>query len=162
MPLERIGEGVRRDLVANEAARKRIAHALDLVQVLRLQAKVEVRPRPLGGVVAGQLSATVVQTCGVSLEAFETEVTAKFEAPYTTAPLSDPDPREELGLADLDQPDFIKDGVIDLGQYVVEHLALELDPFPRKPGVTFEPPAAEKEPGAFDKLAQLHLKPAND
>jgi hypothetical protein len=40
---------------------------------------------------------------------------------------------------------------------VVEHLALELDPFPRKPGVTFDyaPPVEETSPfAALKKLTE--------
>ena len=42
---------------------------------------------------------------------------------------------------------------IDLAAYVVEHLALELDPFPRKPGAEFDyqPEAAEVSPFAVLK-----------
>jgi hypothetical protein len=45
---------------------------------------------------------------------------------------------------------------IDLAEYVVEHLALEIDPFPRKPGATFDyaPPAEETSPFAALKKLQ--------
>jgi uncharacterized metal-binding protein YceD (DUF177 family) len=99
----------------------------------------------------------VVQVCGVSLEPFETAIDAEFDVPFVTeAPEQTPDPEErELSLVDLEGPDVIDTGVIDLGAYVVEHLALELDPFPRKPGVEFEAPAEEKEPSPFAVLAAL-------
>jgi uncharacterized metal-binding protein YceD (DUF177 family) len=58
-------------------------------------------------------------------------------------------------LEDDDPPDEIEGGVVDLGAYVVEHLALALDPFPRKPGVEFEAPAQESEPSPFAALARL-------
>jgi uncharacterized metal-binding protein YceD (DUF177 family) len=55
----------------------------------------------------------------------------------------------------VDPPDLIEDGIIDLGGYVVEHLALELDPFPRKPGAEFTPPETDPEPSPFAVLARL-------
>ena len=33
---------------------------------------------------------------------------------------------------------MLEGDAIDLAAYVVEHLALEIDPFPRKPGVEFD------------------------
>ena len=44
---------------------------------------------------------------------------------------------------------------VDLAAYVAEHLALEIDPFARKPGAEFEyaPPADEASPfAALQKL----------
>ncbi len=42
----------------------------------------------------------------------------------------------ELDLADEDPPELIEDGRIDLGAVAAEFLALGLDPYPRKPGVS--------------------------
>ena len=42
-----------------------------------------------------------------------------------------------------------------LAAYVVEDLALAIDPFPRKPGVEFEAPDAPGEPSPFAVLAKL-------
>ena len=49
-----------------------------------------------------------------------------------------------------DPPDVLDGETIDLAGYVVEHLALEIDPFARKPGVEFEysDPAPEESPFA--------------
>ncbi|HQT52251.1 MAG TPA: DUF177 domain-containing protein, partial [Phenylobacterium sp.] len=37
-----------------------------------------------------------------------------------------------------DPPDVLADEEIDLSAYLIEQLALEIDPFPRKPGAVFE------------------------
>ena len=47
---------------------------------------------------------------------------------------------------------------VDLAAYVVEHLALEIDPWPRKPGVVFEAPEGPAEPSPFDVLRELKSK----
>ena len=39
--------------------------------------------------------------------------------------------------------------------HVIEHLALEIDPFPRKPDAVFEPPATEEETSPFAVLKGL-------
>ena len=58
-----------------------------------------------------------------------------------------------------DPPDLIDEDRFDLGAYVVEHLALEIDPFPRKPGVVFDAPAAEEPPSPFAVLRDFKPKP---
>ncbi len=61
----------------------------------------------------------------------------------------------EFSLADLDEPDVVENGQIDLGQYVIEALGDAYDPFARKPGVVFEEPEVEAEPSPFAVLAKL-------
>jgi uncharacterized metal-binding protein YceD (DUF177 family) len=62
----------------------------------------------------------------------------------------------ELDPDAADPPDVLEDDAIDLAAYVVEHLALEIDPFARKPGVEFEytPPDEEESPFAVLKKLQ--------
>jgi uncharacterized metal-binding protein YceD (DUF177 family) len=153
--LEDLGRGLERRLVADEAARTRIARVLGLEGLKVLEAEVEVRPGFEGGVVSGRIHAEVVYLCGVSLDPFESAIDADFEARFSTRAPEPTPAGEELGLAHLDTPDFVAEGVIDLGAYVVEHLALEIDPFPRKPGAVFEPPDVEAEPSPFAELAKL-------
>ncbi len=73
------------------------------------------------------------------------------------SPALSAEPEHELELdpeAD-DPPDEISDGVLPLGAYVLEDLSLAIDPFPRKPGVAFEPPPGPSEPSPFAVLARL-------
>jgi hypothetical protein len=52
--------------------------------------------------------------------------------------------------------------VIDVGDWLVEHLALEVEQFPRKPGAVFEPPVAVEVISPFAALAALKdPKPPN-
>ena len=46
--------------------------------------------------------------------------------------------------------------------YVVEHLALELDPFPRKPGAVFVQPPEPTEISPFAALKALNTKREDD
>jgi hypothetical protein len=70
----------------------------------------------------------------------------------------------DLSPTDLDPPDPIIGGVIDLGQVVAEQLVLALDPFPRAPGAAFDSPAdapaaeGTPTPGPFAALAALRQK----
>ena len=69
---------------------------------------------------------------------------------------------EQRGLPDEDEPDPIIDGKIDLGALAAEFFALGLDPYPRKPGATFEE-STESEPAdsPFSALAK-RAKPDSD
>ena len=53
------------------------------------------------------------------------------------------EPTSNAELREIDPPDEIVSGKIDLGAVMAEFLALGLDPHPRKPGVSFEAVAPE-------------------
>lgn len=154
--LDQIGDGVHRELVADEAARKRIARALDLESLERLEARVDLKPAVIGWRLTGALDASVVQACVVTLEPLPAEVSTRFSVDLIEAldaPASDA--ASEVEIENPDGPDEITDSGVDLAAYVVEHLFLALDPYPRKPGAVFEAPATEAEPSPFDVLKTL-------
>jgi uncharacterized metal-binding protein YceD (DUF177 family) len=152
---------VRRALQADEAARGRIAKALGLDALESLTAELKVSPWLDGVQVDGRWTARVRQTCGVTLEPFETDLHGELHLralPEGSAALGGAD--EGGGELDLDPegddpPDVLADDRIDLGAYVVEDLSLAIDPFPRKPGVAFEAPEQKGEPSPFAVLAKL-------
>lgn len=130
------------DLIPDEAERKAIARRLGLVSLPALTAQVTVRPWLDGAEIAGRFEAVVEQTCGVTLEPFEQPLGGDIElrvvpagSPHAPAPAT---PEVELDPDAPDPPDELAGEEIDLSEYLVEHLALEIDPFPRKPGATFE------------------------
>jgi hypothetical protein len=157
--LGELGSGpVRRRLEPDEAQRKAIARELDLVQLPKLEADLAVEPWFDGGRITGRWSARVVQTCGVTLERLESDLAGVIDlkvvpedsvhAPSVEAQLAyDPEADEP--------PDVLEGEAIDLAAYLVEHLALEIDPFPRKPDAEFAPPDMGPEPGPFDALKKL-------
>lgn len=151
----------RRTLEADEVTRAKLARELDLVELPALSAEVSLAPWLDGAEVRGDWRARVVQTCGITLEPFETALSGAFEV--KAVPASSPAAvQSEAGEAELDfdapdPPDVLEDDRIDLAAYVVEHLALEIDPFPRKPDAVFEAPEAEPEASPFAAL--LELKP---
>jgi uncharacterized metal-binding protein YceD (DUF177 family) len=153
-----VGRGITRRLEADAPVRARIARALDLQALDLLEADVEVTPDSEGFEVRGDLHAKVTQTCGLTLEPLPAEIRIRFSVrcrETDEAQAAEPLHEVEITLEDADPPDSIEGGAIDLGAYVVEYLALELDPFPRKPGAVFEPPPAEAEPSPFAVLAGL-------
>ena len=46
-------------------------------------------------------------------------------------------PDADVARGDDDQPEFLEGDEIDIGEVVAEHLGLNLDPYPRRPGVVF-------------------------
>lgn len=162
VPLSEVQRGgLRRTLAADEAARARIAKALGLESVERLEAEFKLSPWLDGAEIAGRWSARVGQVCGVTLEPFASDLEGEIRLkalPQGSAALGDAD--EAGGELDLDPqaddpPDVLEGDRIDLGAYVVEDLSLAIDPFPRKPGVEFQAPEPAGEPSPFAVLAKL-------
>lgn len=142
-----------------------LVERLGLVELKSLSAKLSLEPLAGGKVrVNGRLTAEVVQGCVVTLAPLEASVTDEFELTFGP-PDAEMDDGDEIELSwdSEDPPDPIIDGCIDLGEVVVEHLALALDPFPRAPGAAFEPPPEPENPPddrvkPFAVLATLRQK----
>lgn len=151
--LHHIGAGVQRRLTPDADARKRIARALDLQALDKFEVDINLVPTVSGWRLEGRVMADAVQTCGLTLEPLPVHIDRKFSVQMVEATEREADEDAEIDLElDDDSPDQIEDGRLDLGQYVVEQLALSLDPFPRKPGAVFEQP---KEPGEISPFAVL-------
>jgi hypothetical protein len=160
--LHELGRGpVQLRLAPDAAERARIAHDLGLESLPALSAELTVQPWLDGAQIRGRFHARVEQLCSLSLEAFTQDLDGEIEV-RAVPPGSPNAPGEgghelELDLDAPDPPDVLEGDVIDFAAYVVEHLALEIDPFPRKPGAAFDyaPPAEEESPFAVLK----NLKP---
>jgi uncharacterized metal-binding protein YceD (DUF177 family) len=142
--------------------RKAIAKQLDLVSLEALSAEVFLASWLDGAEVSGVLRARVVQTCSATADDFETPIDARFSLRVLPAN-SENAPQEESGdlASDAegdDPPDVLEGETIDVSGYVVEHLALELDPFPRKPGAVFVQPPEPVEISPFAALKGLKTK----
>lgn len=164
-------DGLEEHRVATEAERAALAGHLAIPACGSL--KVDYRIRPIGGgryTLKGRFTATITQVCGVTLEPFEDKVAEDFAVELW--------PDDQIGApsaaadhfdgSEPDDPEPIRDGVIDVGPVVREHLAMALDPYPRKPGAALdwagdEPaaaPAAEKV-NPFAVLARLKEPPGS-
>ncbi|KAB1075072.1 YceD family protein [Methylobacterium planeticum] len=100
--------------------------------------------------VTGTVEAIVTQVCTVSLEPFEAKVSEPVEVTFTNT-----DALAGTDAEDVDVPDPIVSGRIDFGTLTAEFLALGLDPYPRKPGIAFEPAQAGEDIRPFDALKRL-------
>ena len=84
--------------------------------------------------VSGHLNATLSQTCVVTLEPFETEISTEFQTLFDVG-ATETDENWDLDLQDDDPPEPIVDGLIDLGELIAQSLSLEINQHPRKPGL---------------------------
>lgn len=161
----RIGEigkgGLAFPIELNEEERNALATLLGVVTVNKLQAEVEVHLwRRNGARLEVKLEANLRQTCVVTLEDFDEDYSETFERSFAPAHDKIHAPRSDSELlleVDSDDPPEVLEGDrFDVGEVIVEHLALSLDPYPRKPGVNFgdhQEGAAPSSP--FDVLKQL-------
>ncbi len=145
-------------LDADEPARARVAALLDLPSLSRLVAEATVRPWLDGAEVHARWSADLRQTCSVSAEPFHNPLAGEFTVRAVPADSrAAPSPESEVSVDPdaEDPPDVLEGETLDVAGYVVEHLALALDPFARAPGAEWTPPSEPAEPSPFAKLAAL-------
>ncbi|CAN5317849.1 DUF177 domain-containing protein [soil metagenome] len=156
--LNEIGKGLERTLEPDAATRAKIAKTLDLASLDAFVAELSVRPTDNAGYrLSGRVTASAVQTCGITLEPLPVEIDQRFSVDLVEN-IEEPETDEVEVSIDDDAPDLIEDGRIDLGQYAVEQLALTLDPFPRKPGAEFVQPEEPAEISPFAVLKQFKPK----
>jgi uncharacterized metal-binding protein YceD (DUF177 family) len=162
--LSEVDRGViERRLQPDESQLAAIAKTIGVDQLKSLSAEVTVAPWLDGAEIRGDLRAEVRQTCGVTLEPIEQTISGVFKVRVVPAGSHNlPAEDAEIDLEADDPPDSLEGEEIDLAHYVVEHLALEIDPFPRKPGAVFEPPEAEEEASPFAVLRRLKQDDASN
>lgn len=145
-------------LEPDAAARAAIAQDLGLESLPALTAEVTIRPWLDGATLLGRFQARVEQISSISLDPFEQDLSATFEV--AVVPAGSPNVAEEAGETNFDPeapdpPDVLEGEVIDPSAYLVEHLALELDPFPRQPGEEFAFDAGDPDDSPFAALKAL-------
>jgi hypothetical protein len=144
-------------LTADEETRTSVARQAGVAGIRRLDAVFQLARTGRDSVrVTGEVSATVRQTCGVSLEPVDNEVNEPVDLAFAAGA-----PRAEAADPDIlidapEPPEPLIGGTVDLGAIATEFLILGIDPYPRKPEAVFEaPPAAAAGTGLFAALAAL-------
>lgn len=158
--LHELGRGAMTLTLEPDAAeRAKIAKDLGLQSLPSLKARLTLKPWMDGVEIAGRFDAVVEQICAVSLDSFEQPLSGEIE--LRAVPQGSPQaPDAAGGEVDYDPeapdpPDVLTGEAIDVAAYVVEHLALEIDPFARKPGVEFEYTSPDEEESPFAVLKKL-------
>jgi hypothetical protein len=105
----------------------------------------------------GQVVATGEQTCVVTLEPMENEVRESIDVIFAPGDAAEPAAGASEDAFGAEPPELLADGAADVGAIAAEFLLLGIDPYPRKPGAAFTPPAEQN--GAvvspFAALAKL-------
>ena len=146
-------------LVANEETRTSIARLACIPALPRLEAEFDVSLHGRNGLhVLGRISATVGQTCSITLEPMTSEVNEDIDLIYLSQPagaLASTSGREIEVLLEA-EPETLTDGRVDLGVLATEFLMLGIDPYPRKPGAAFDEAAVNDKPDSpFAALGRL-------
>lgn len=151
-------EGQTVTIEATSAERQALASFFELPAIAALTATLRLEPWGQGGArVSGAVHGALTQICVVSLEPFPATIDEAVDVRFAPRAALDSKPvaaKETVSLDDEDEPDPILEGKIDLGALAAEFFALGLDPYPRKPGATFEH-GAKSEPvdSPFSALA---------
>jgi len=136
--------GLSLDLAADAPIRDALAKAAGVDAMPRLSARFDVTRHGRNGLhVTGKVSATVRQTCVVTLEAMENEVEEVVDVTFVPDHERSGEPIREDELGAHEPPDALVGGTVDLGIVTTEFLILGIDPYPRKSGVVFTPPTSE-------------------
>jgi uncharacterized metal-binding protein YceD (DUF177 family) len=113
---------------------------VDALEMLKIHAEMQILST--GDVLANMsFSARLAQHCVVTLEPLKSDISYSFTTSYSDDADADwghgEEEFEDLD-ADIEPPEPLVNGKIDIGEACVEQLALEIDPFPRVQGATFE------------------------
>ena len=111
-------------------------------------------------------SADVVQACVVTLVPVRSHIEREFQRIYQVVNARSTGPvKRAIDLpSDVfkidEEPEVLSSPVLDIAAPVLEELALAIDPYPRAPGVAFQPPADDKgaKESPFAVLKQLKTK----
>jgi hypothetical protein len=142
VPLDAIGdEEIERRIEASAEERRALAERLDLLSLDRLVVELRLR-RPLGGNlirVTGRFEAEVTQACIVSLAPVHSTLAGDILLVYCLSPAGDTvDGTVEVDVELNDPPEAVGPEGLDLGEAVVQQLAVHLNPYPRAAAARLE------------------------
>lgn len=158
---------VAESLEASPEERAAVARRLGLLTLDRLTAELTVKN--VGGRlfrVEGDWDAAVRQACVVTLEPVPARLGGRLEASFTAdggGAGSGGEVVVDPNAPDADDPaEAVPAEGLDLGELVVQELAVSLDPYPRAPGAEvpaeYSPPEGEDGGGPFARLKALKVK----
>ncbi|MEO7364945.1 MAG: DUF177 domain-containing protein [Sphingomicrobium sp.] len=158
LTIDRIRDGERIDLVADDEERRAIAERLSLPSLGRLEAHACLARDGDKVRATGRVAAALEQRCVVTGDPVGTHLDEAFEIAFMPEPQVTSD--EELELRSEDCDVVFHDGTaIDLGTAIADTLALSLNPFPRSASAEAALREAgvmsEEEAGPFAVLANL-------
>lgn len=150
--------GLHVEIEAPAEVRAAIADIAGLRELPHLTGTFDLTKRGSRVSVAGAVSATVGQTCVVTLEPIENQIEEPVELVFASGPAAaglEANVRHR-GMRAEEPPELLSDGNLDLGIVATEFLMLGIDPYPRKAGAHFSAPEPSDDgPHPFAALAAL-------
>ncbi len=145
-------EGIVEARSATAEERALLARELDILSCETLTARLEIKPGPGRRYfrVGGAVEADVTQACVVTLDPVAAHVSEAFAVEFWPADATAAFPVAAGEVTRDVEP--MEQGLIDAGRLVFEHIAMALDPYPRKQGAEF----AWKDPKAAEAEAESH------
>lgn len=127
-------------LDASAAECAALARRFGVDDIANFTAHIVLTPFASGNKVAmkARFDADVRQACVVTLEPLTTHVTGELVAEFVPSAFIEHAGEVEFGAGEDDPPEPIVDGRIEVGELIAQQLGLEIDPFPRAPGVEFQ------------------------
>jgi uncharacterized metal-binding protein YceD (DUF177 family) len=146
------------EISADAETRAAVAEAAGLRDLTQLDASFDLIRLGDSVKVKGTVTARVGQTCVVTLEPIESEVSEDIDLLFSPPvdPLLDPEAARKSEKGEPPEP--LEDGNLDLGSIATEFLILGIDPYPRKPGAEFDLPKGRGEEPAHPFAALAALK----
>ncbi len=138
-------------IAPDESQTRTIVKRLAIDGLEGLEARITLR-RNTGNMVIhvqGIITAKAFQKCIITLAPLEIDIEAPFEAWYADSSQTlsftkakrerdiEKDNIEQPILDEAEDPEPVVDGRIDLGELVVQHLSLNIDPYPRAIGASY-------------------------
>jgi uncharacterized metal-binding protein YceD (DUF177 family) len=163
--LDRIHDGERIDLVADDSERQAIAERFGLQSLERLEAHATFTRKGDSVRAEGRIAAALNQSCVITGDPVPAHVDEAFEIAFLPEPqVARSEEEIEIDPAECDVV-FHDGSTIDLGSAVADTLALGLPAYPRSPGAEAALKEAgimaEAEASPFAALAQL-MKGSSD
>jgi uncharacterized metal-binding protein YceD (DUF177 family) len=157
--LDRIRDGERIDLCADEPERQAIAERLGFLSLERLEAHAVLQRDGTGVRARGRVRAALEQSCVATGQPVAEHVDEAFDLLFVPEPAGDSRDEEiELGAKDCDVV-FHDGGTIDIGAAIADTLALAVNPYPRsaEADLTLKDAGviSEEQAGPFAALAKL-------
>lgn len=129
-------------LKATDEECKLLAPQINVEQVASFTAELLIKQWRRGGVhIEGKFTAKLTQQCVISLDSFDTIIDEKIDQKFfasTKIPEFGEKKEVEMIDNDMDPPEALVDGQLNIFDYLAETLLLQLDPYPKKPDSQLE------------------------
>ncbi len=133
-------KGRRFEFQASEEERTALAERYSVVSIDQLDSICVITPAKPGRYnLSAGFTAKLVQLCSISLDPVEEIISGKFKIILQQPERPSHSERAEVDF-DFDESDveMIHSNLVDVGELIAQHLSLEINPYPRKAGVTGE------------------------